>query len=135
LNGKPEKLNSNLIQKILYQELREKNLVYPFISDLTKREKTILDLRGQGKPLQFIANKLKVTRERIRQIETRAKTKIEFQAKIMDTLACRFKECLFDEQEVEQAFNKYMIKKGEYSARKLKWLEFSELLWRQKEGA
>jgi len=125
--------NNNLIKKILQQELKQKNLLYPFIGDLSKREIAILKLRKNKKTLQFIGKKFRITRERARQIETKAKIKIEFQDKIIDILAKRFGECLFDEKEIEKAFAKYLSKNiKKYSARKLEWLVFNRLLWKNK---
>ena len=125
--------NNNLIKKILEQELKQKNLLYPFIGDLSKREIAILKLRENKKTLQFIGKKFKITRERARQIETKAKVKIEFQNKVIDTLAKRFNEYLFDEGEIEKTFNNYLSKDiKKYSKRKLEWLVFNRLLWKNK---
>lgn len=128
--------NNNLIKRILQQELKQKNLLYPFIGDLSKREVAILKLRSgneKKKTLQFVGKKFRITRERARQIETKAKIKIEFQNRIIDVLAKRFDECLFDEKEVEKAFTNYLSKSiKKYSTRKLEWLIFNKLLWKNK---
>ena len=128
--------NNNLIKKILKQELGQNNLLYPFISGLSKREIAILKLRNSvenKKTLQFIGKKFKITRERARQIEAKANAKIEYQNRIIDVLAKRFNECLFDEKEIEKTFTEYLLKNVEkYSKKKLEWLNFNKLLWKGK---
>lgn len=121
-------MNNNLIYSILERELQSKNLIFPFISGLTGREQKILEMRSRGQILQEVGNKLELTRERVRQIEQKAKTKIRFQNDIMATLTQRLGEYLFTESEIERAFLGY-LKEGSIAEKKLRWQDFSKKLW------
>jgi len=126
---------SSLIKKIIEQEIKEKNLIYPFVAGLTKRERAILSFRERGKSLQFIGNRLGVTRERVRQLEERALNKLEYQEEIIENLVQRLSEFLFTEAEIEEAFHRYVLRSAKVDSefqRKLKWLGFSRMLWRKK---
>ena len=133
---------SKIIQNIIEQELRQKSLLYPFISGITQREKAVLELRKQKKTLQEIGDKFKITRERVRQIETLAKSKLEYQAEIIERLAQRVGECVFTEVEIEQAFSNYLNENPpvdkdstaivDYSKMKLFWMDFNRWLWEGK---
>ncbi len=128
--------NINIIQKILENEIAGENLIYPFISGLNQREKAILELRGQGLPLSFIGKKLRVTRERVRQIEEKAKDKLEFQKKIILQLSEKLGEYLFEEKEIEKAFENWYIenKKGDFLTSKIEWQDFCKNLWQFKQN-
>jgi len=136
---------SNIIQNIIEQELRQKSLFYPFISGISPREKAILELRKGGKnkrTLQQIGDKFKLTRERVRQVESKAKTKLDYQAEIIQRLANKISEYVFTEKEIEIAFSNYLnenppINKGstavvDYSGMKLFWMDFNKHLWQLK---
>ena len=126
-------MNNNLIKTILERELEQKDLIFPFISGLSQREKAILSLREQGKALSEIGRKLKLTRERIRQIEAKANAKLEYQKEIIEKLAQCLGEYLFTEEEVEKAFFKFSVpNKWGYATIKLKWQDFSRQLWIKK---
>jgi len=127
-------MSNNLITKILERELSEKNLIYPFVSDLTQREKAVLSLREQGKTFGFIGGKLGITRQRVEQIERKAKAKLDFQRKIVYALSERLGECLFTEREIECAFLK-TLKSQKYASGKLEWLKFNRNLWEIKKVA
>ena len=134
----------NIIQSIIEQELQQKSLFFPFISDITQREKAILELRKQGKTLQEIGNKFnKLSRERVRQIEKKAKVKINFKAQIIERLAQKISRFVFTEDEIEVAFSNYLnesllIDKEstaaiDYSKMKLLWMDFLRHLWKLKQ--
>jgi len=126
-------MNRNFIKNILEKELQEKNLIYPFIRDLTQREKVILSYRKKGLSLQEIGDKFGITRERIRQIEEKAKRKLEYQAEIMANLVARLSENLFTEDEVDLVFDEYLSsKETSYTKRKLEWINFNKILWEKK---
>ena len=74
----------NLIETYL------KEITSEFPVGLNQREKAVLALRGQGKTLQSIGDIMKITRERVRQIETMAKEKILMNAKLAENLYERF---------------------------------------------
>jgi len=126
-------MNNNLIRTILERELEEKNLIFPFVSDLTQTEIAILNLRKQGKSLSFIAKKLGgISRERVRQIEEKAKAKIDFKRKITETLTQKLGEVLFTEDEIEKVFLDWH-KGTPISDAKLRWNDFSKKLWKLKQ--
>jgi len=121
----------NQIKIILETEIKDKDLVYPFIAGLKKNEKTVLSLREQGFSLQEIGDKLYLTRERVRQIEAKAKAKIECQDKIIEDLAESLGKVLFVQEEVEDAFLKWRQVKnpnGDIVEIKNEWRDFYEFL-------
>lgn len=134
---------NNIIQNIIEQELRQKSLFYPFISDITQREKAVVELRKQGKTLEEIGKKFGLTRERVRQVENKAKVKTDFQIEIIQRLAQKISEYVFVEDEIEQAFFNYLQEeppidqsstaKADYSKMKLNWMDFSRHLWELKQ--
>jgi len=124
-------MNENIIINILKQELVDKNIIYPFIADLTNKEKLVLELRKQGITLLDIGKRLKLTKERIRQIEEKANSKIDYQNKIVIHLAKKLSSVLFTEAEVEKAFLNY-FSGVDYSEAKLNWTHFSKILWKEK---
>ena len=137
---------NNIIQNIIKQELQQKNLFYPFIAGLTKRERVILELRKQLKTLQEIGEKFSITRERVRQVEAKANLKLETQAKIIQGLARKISEYVFTEDEIERAFSDYLNENQQsvsktstavidYSRMKLQWMDFSRWLWEGKKDA
>ena len=95
----------NIIE-IIKQQLSEKGVFFPFISDLTQREKAVLELRNAEKSLSLedIGDKMKITRERVRQIEAKAKQKVEYKEKTIQELAKKLSEFLFTEDEIGKAF-------------------------------
>jgi len=100
---------------------------------LNQREMAVLTLRQQGKTLQEIGNNLKVTRERVRQIETTALKRQMMSKELAKELYNAIENFLFTEEELKQAFEEYLSKgEGEYSTRKLKWLDFYKVLWENK---
>ena len=124
---------NNFIKTILGWELEQKNLVYPFVAGLTQREKAILSLREQGKPLSLIGEKLSLSRERVRQIEEKANEKIKYQKDIIQTLADKLGEVLFEENEIEKALKEY-LKGKTYPEMKLEWVKFNKILWKNKKN-
>jgi len=128
-------MRNEIIKRILEEELEKKDLIYPFVSGLTRREKKVLAWRGQKTPksLQFIGEKLGITRERARQIENKAKQKISYQKEIVRKLSVVIGRNVFDEEEVERAFTQYMKKYKKSQVRtKLEWISFIKILWKQK---
>lgn len=127
-------MNNNLIRTILERELEQKNLFYPFLSGLTGREQKVLELRNQSpkKTLEYIGDKLKLTRERTRQIETRAYEKIKVQKDIVQTLANKLGEYLFEEGEIEKTFLSW-VKEDSVAGKKIRWQDFNKLLWKLKQ--
>ena len=136
---------SKIIQNIIEQELRQKSLLYPFVSDITQREKAVLELRRQKKTLQQVGDKFKITRERVRQIEKLAKSKLKYQEGITERLAQKISEVVFTEEEIEQAFSNYLNENPpvdkdstaivDYSKMKLFWMDFNRWLWEGKKNA
>lgn len=118
---------NQIIKEVIERELLEKNLIFPFIGGLTQREKAVLRLRGQDKPLELIGKKFKITRQMVQKIELKAKIKNEYSRKIVDTLAEKISEVVFEEKEIERAFNEH------FSKDKLEWLAFCKILWVGKE--
>ena len=127
-------MNNNLIKSILERELESKNLIFPFIDGLTNRERLVLEMRSQKKKLEEIGDEFspKLSRERVRQIEEKAKTKIDFQKKIIETLSLKLGEVLFDEKEIEKVFLDWN-KELPIPEAKLKWGGFSKRLWKLKQ--
>jgi DNA-binding CsgD family transcriptional regulator len=100
---------------------------------LNQREMAVLTLRQQGKTLQDIGDQLKVTRERVRQIEGTALKRQLRSKELAQKLYNSIKGYFFTDEELKQAFEEYLLKsEEEYSARKLKWLDFNKVLWEKK---
>lgn len=123
---------NEIIKKVLEQELENKNLIYPFISGLDGKEIKILELRRQGQTLQEIGNKLELTRERVRQIEEKALSKITFQKKIIEVLAEAIGKVVFVEQEIEQSYIEMLGDVIDYTNKKIKYQELAKILWANK---
>ena len=121
---------SNKIQNIIKQELRQGNLFYPFIAGLTKREKEVLKRRGQTPPetLESIGKDLGVAKQRIGQIENKAHAKIKAQEEIIERIALKIGEAVFEESEIEFAYLKF-IQLEDYASAKIQWLNFNKVLW------
>ena len=125
-------MNDNTIKEIIVKELLSKNLIFPFVSGLSQREKAVLSYREQDKKLQWIGKKLgNLTRERVRQIELKAKAKNEYSRRIVETLAKKIGEVVFTERDVEWAFLK--TEKGKLAEKKVKWQSFCRVLWQFKQ--
>ena len=124
---------SRIIQQIIEQELRQKGLFYPFIADLTAREKAVLELR-KSRTFEQVGEKFGISRQRVQQVEKQAKAKIDFQREIVEKLACKIGEFVFEEGEVERAFI-YYCGGDAYPEAKLEWLKFNKLLWENKKNA
>lgn len=120
-----------IIEKVLTRELLDKELLFPFISGLSQREKAILRMREEGKTLEEIGDKFGVTKERIRQLEERAHTKIKEMERIVEDLGAKVGGYVFTEDEVEEAFLAY--RGGDNLAeQKIEWQDFNKKLWEQK---
>ena len=122
------------IKKVLESELESKDLIFPFVSGLTNREKLVLELRSQNKKLEEIGEQMtpKLSRERVRQIEEKAKEKIAFQKKIIETLSQKLGEVLFDENEIQATLTDWLVLLGlklDFAQRKVKALDFIKSLW------
>ena len=130
-------MKNNIIRTILERELKTKDMFFSFISDLTVREQKVLNWResqDDKKSLEYIGEKLKLTRERVRQIEISANKKVKRKKEIVDYLAAKLGEYLFNEYEVEKAFNQFYKKdKLGISAIKVMWSDFVKLLWKIKQ--
>ncbi len=126
-------MKNNIIKTILERELESKEMFYSFVSDLTKREQDILIWRGDDVSLNYIGKELNLTRERVRQIEVKANIKVNRKKEILNYLSEKLGEYLFNEYEVEKAFNKFYKKdKLGVSAIKVMWSDFNKILWRLK---
>ena len=127
---------SKIIQGIIAQQLQDKRLFYPFIADLTAKEKAILSMRSDpDTTLEQIGERFKITRERVRQIEKKANDKLDYQRQIIETLAGEIEKSVFTEEEIEVVFSDYLKKKGiakDIADIKVFWLDFNKLLWQQK---
>lgn len=123
---------NNIIQKIIEQKLVDNGLIYPFIADLTNRDKTILTYRKQGKPLAFIGKKLGITRERVRQLQAKAERKLEYQREIVAQLVISLEEYLFTEDEIEAAFFEWQ-KNQSIGKIKMQFSDFNKVLWSLKQ--
>jgi transcriptional regulator len=122
-------MKKNMIEKIIENEFS--NVFYPFISSLTDREKAVLELRAGGETMESLGNKFDITRERVRQIEAKAKEKIKYQKDIISKLAKKLDEFLFTESEVEEAFIEWQKKVqniSNYTQAKMLWVEFEKIL-------
>ena len=124
------------IKEVLERELESKDLIYPFIAGLTNREKLVLELRSQNKKLEEIGEQMtpKLSRERVRQIEEKAKEKIAYQKKIIETLAKKLGEVLFEQSEIEEALVnwKNWFTTSDPMDKKCKALDFIKFLWETK---
>lgn len=123
-----------LIKNIIKEELNKDDYFYQFISGLTARERLVLRLRDQSNKnystLEDIGKKLEITRERVRQIEDKAKRKIAIQNNIISMLSSKISEYVFSEEEIEKAFLDYSV--GSLPDRKMLWQDFSKKLWQTK---
>jgi DNA-directed RNA polymerase sigma subunit (sigma70/sigma32) len=124
------------IKEVIIKQLQEKRLIYPFVADLMVRERAILEMRKDPKnTLDGIGEKFGITRERVRQIEKKAKDKLDYQAQIIEILATEIGKNVFTEEEVEQVFSEYLKKKGiakDVAGIKVFWADFSKILWKIK---
>ena len=125
-------MENNIIQKIIEQKLADNSLIYPFIADLSNRDKAILTYRRQGKPLSFIGKKLGITRERVRQLEAKAERKLEYQKEIIAQVVIALKEYLFTENEIEAAFFEWQ-KSQPIGKTKMHLVDFNKALWQLKQ--
>jgi hypothetical protein len=99
-----EGIAKNIIVSILKKELLEKDIIYPFISGLNTREKAVLSFREGEKTLDEIGKKFRITRERVRQVEEKAKQKLSYQNEIIEKLAIWISKFVFSDQEIMLAF-------------------------------
>lgn len=101
---------------------------------LNQREMAVLTLRQQGKTLQDIGDQLKVTRERVRQIEGTALKRQLRSKESAQKLYNSIKGYFFTEEEVETAFSLWYDKldKSNYLEGKMKLQDFIKILWEQK---
>lgn len=128
-------MNYKTIRTILEKELESKNLIFPFVNGLTSRERLVLELRNQIPPrtLEAIGANLNISRERVNQIENKAKEKIAYQKEIIEVLAKKLGEYLFDEDEIERTFLNWF--KGEdVAGTKIEWQNFNKKLWKLKKS-
>ena len=127
---------SKIIENIIRQELRQKSLFYPFIADITPRERAVLSLKEQGKTFKVIGKKFGIARQRASQIHQKAKSKLTAQADIIARIALKISQYVFTEREIEEAFLSYLnsdLKGFDVSAKmKLNWIEFNKNLWKLK---
>lgn len=124
-------MKNNIIQTILEEELDKKNVSFP---DLTSREKEVLDLQGQKKSLSQIGSPWGISKERVRQIGAKARSKIEQRKKVIKNLTDRLDQYVFTESEVWNAFLKfYKKKKLKHATIKMKWQDFCKVLWKHKQ--
>ena len=124
-------MSREIIKSIIAKELVEGNLFYPFICDLTNREKAVLNLR-KGETLEDVGKRFRLTRERIRQIESVAKKKMARKEEIMDLLTEQISANLFDEGEIERVFMFFLPDNLSVSEIKLRWTAFQKKLWEYK---
>ena len=123
-------MKNETIKTIIIKELEEKNLIFPFISDISQREIAVLNWRKQRETLDSIGKKLGgYTRERIRQIEQTAKSKINAKEEIIDRLTSKISEVVFSEEDIEKGFFEYLPKGTPVSKAKLEWNKFQKKLW------
>jgi transcriptional regulator len=125
-------MKKDIIKLILNKQLEENRLFFPFINDLNGRESLVLKLRGEGKTLEEIGDRLYITRERIRQIEVKAKDKQEHKKKAMEVLTDALADGLFEESEIGEAFESFLPNGLTQAERSLEWLKLSKKLWELK---
>jgi len=101
---------------------------------LNQREMAVLSLRQQGKTLQEIGNNLKVTRERVRQIETTALKRQLRSKELAGKLYNSIKNYFFTEEEIEKAFSLYYVHldNSNFLEEKMNLQDFIKILWEQK---
>jgi len=120
------------IKEIIKKLLESREVFFPFISDLTIREETILRMRDNNQgSLADLAEKFKITRERVRQIESKARDKLRFKNDVFEKLAGKLETMLFTEQDIEKAFMEFN-KSDDYTTLKIKLERFLELLRNEK---
>ena len=119
----------NLIETYL------KEITSEFPVGLNQREKAVLALRGQGKTLQSIGDIMKITRERVRQIETMAKEKILMNAKLAENLYERIAPYYITEGEIETAFLTWYsdVMGKDYLEGKVKFQDLLSMIWTEKQ--
>ena len=115
----------NLIETYL------KEITSEFPVGLTQREKTVLVLREQGKTLQHIGDSMKITRERVRQIETIAKDKIKMNANLAENLYERIAPYYITEGEIECAFLAWYsdVMGKDFLEGKVKFQDLLKIIW------
>jgi DNA-binding CsgD family transcriptional regulator len=103
--------------------------------DLPQREKAILSLRQQGMTLQDIGNSMKITRERVRQLEEQAKRKLNISRELAEKLYKRVIPCFITEEEFESAFLRWYseVMGRDYMEAKSKWQEILKIIWDEKQ--
>jgi hypothetical protein len=126
-------MSKEIVKAIITREFVEGNLFYPFICDLTSREKAVLNLR-EGETLEDVGKRFRVTRERIRQIEEVGKKKIARKEEIMELLAEQISSNLFDEGEIEKVFMVCLPDNLSVAEMKLRWTVFQKFLWKLKKS-
>ena len=120
------------IKEIIKKQLESREVFFPFISDLTIKEETILRMRNNNQgSLADLAEKFKITRERVRQIESKARDKLRFKNDVFEKLAGKLETMLFTEQDIEKAFMEFN-KSDDYTTLKIKLERFLELLRNEK---
>jgi DNA-binding CsgD family transcriptional regulator len=112
--------------------LKEHNSQYPIF--LSKRELAVLDLRRQGKTLQEIGDRLKLTRERVRQIETNALARQMKSRELAGKLYETIKDFLFTEEELESSFSLWytQLNNADFLEEKMRLQDFVKILWENK---
>jgi transcriptional regulator len=122
------------IIKIIENFLRD--IAKQFPANISQREKAILAFRQSGKTLQHIGNSMKLTRERVRQIERGAKGKIDISHTMAVELYKRTIPYYIKEEELEYIFIKWYLQETgkEFLEGKKKWQEFITKLWENKQN-
>ena len=98
-------MSRDLIEKEIKLYLID--IIYPFISDLTSREKAVLQFRNNGDSMESIGERFKVSRERINQIEKKALEKLRYQKEIISGLAKLLSASFFSSDDIAKSFDEW----------------------------
>jgi DNA-directed RNA polymerase sigma subunit (sigma70/sigma32) len=120
------------IVKLIENFLRENYTRFSVV--LGKREKDILALRKQGKSMQYIGDKMKISKQRVCQLEEQAKERINASRIIAEKLYIALKDYLFDDKDIEVVFLKWYSDNvnPNYPMAKLDWQKLEKMLWESK---
>jgi len=121
-----------MVVKLISDFLKEHYTQFSILSD--DRERAILALREQGKTLQEIGDVMHITRERVRQLEEKAKLRKVKGGNMVRDLYEQIKLFFFDEREVEDAFLSWYSKEGGVLLdSRNKWKDFNKIMWDNKD--